>query len=57
MMKALSRLIETMQSLHHSSLVTNTRANELALPRRLIPASTIENTSKNRKNTTKLADE
>jgi hypothetical protein len=41
--------IVTLQSLHHSSVFSNTCAHELASPRRLIRTSATRNTSKNRK--------
>jgi hypothetical protein len=41
--------IVNLQSLHHSSIGYLHDVHELASPRRLIPASATENTSKNRK--------
>jgi hypothetical protein len=38
-------------------LVTNPCAHELALPRRLCPCKIVENTSKNRKEQSQIADE
>jgi hypothetical protein len=39
--------IKPLQSLHHCSVGYQFMQHKLTLPRRLIPASTIENTSKN----------
>jgi hypothetical protein len=38
---------EPLQSLHHCSISYQSMRHELTSPRRLIPISTIENTSKN----------
>jgi hypothetical protein len=40
---------EPLQSLHHYSIGYQSMQHELTLPRRLIPVSAIENTSKNEK--------
>jgi hypothetical protein len=49
--------MEPLQSLHHDFVGYQYVQHELTLPRRLIPASAIENTSKNREEIIKIADE
>jgi hypothetical protein len=49
--------MEPLQSLHHDFVGYQYVQHKLTSPRKLIPASTIENTSKNREETIKIADE
>jgi hypothetical protein len=49
--------VEPLQSLHHCSIGYQPMRHELTSPKRLIPGSAIENTSKNREDETQLADE
>jgi hypothetical protein len=48
---------QPLESLHHGSIGSQSSKHELTLPRRLIPTSVIDNTSKNREEGTKIVDE
>jgi hypothetical protein len=49
--------VEPLQLLHHRSVGYQSMRHKLTSPRRLIPASTIENTSKNEEDAIQIAGE
>jgi hypothetical protein len=51
------RRFEPVQSLYHGSVGYQPCTHELASPRRLCPCKRIENTNKNRKEQSRIADE